>query len=69
MAEKEYEYSLMSQSLGPDKAHFAATNYARGLAKELNIDWTSYNEDLIALYAQIKARNSEGPKTLYRVGA
>ena len=69
MADKVYEYSLLDQGAGMEKAHFAATNYSRSLSKELNIDWTSYNEDLIALQAQIKARNSKGPENLYKIGA
>jgi hypothetical protein len=68
IAEKEYEFSLLNAGVGYDKAHTAAINYAKQIAQELQLSWTQYNEDLIILLAEIKARNSTGPTDLYKVG-
>ena len=66
MAEKEYEFNLRSQGIGYDKSHTAAVNYARSIAHDIGINWSEYNQALIILFAQIKARNSQGPEDMVK---
>ena len=65
-AKEEYEFSLKENMIREDRAKEAVITFEHSLARELNIDYNKYYDEMVILAAKIKARNAKGPEDLVR---
>jgi hypothetical protein len=62
----QYEYSLLENGVGIEKASWAAKNFERLVAVQEKMDYQLYQQECAIVLAKVKARNSPGPEDVYQ---